>query len=367
MADKYPFYTPYQYAGNKPINSIDIDGLEGSGNTGQDGNKPTEGPMSQITDNGSSEHACGAIDANKNYTVVGGGGKDGYDTLHSIANRFNTTVAAISNLNSIKDIDNIKAGDVIQIPTPSQTSEYDKKVTLVDTIVKTEQVRQVKEQNKQAKTQEDFSKMLKEQFGIQPNIFIKALAETTKLAKSMLNSLPNSADPSSTYTISISLDLMKSIETPNSSKVSIDMATAVVSFNSKGEAKFAVGSSMEYSLWDKIPIAEYGASFAFDLTFDENDQIKTFSGAYIETTKRLLLLKSTTKTSLTDGSQTSEAFVAMKGKLSFGRLTADLELETKGFSGKETLDNAARGFGMSNRANTVAMLNHYSRKASFKY
>ncbi|TRX60189.1 toxin [Fulvivirga sp. M361] len=28
LKDDYPYYTPYQYAGNKPINSVDIDGLE---------------------------------------------------------------------------------------------------------------------------------------------------------------------------------------------------------------------------------------------------------------------------------------------------------------------------------------------------
>lgn len=28
LAGKYPFYTPYQYAGNQPINAIDVDGLE---------------------------------------------------------------------------------------------------------------------------------------------------------------------------------------------------------------------------------------------------------------------------------------------------------------------------------------------------
>ncbi|MGV3598689.1 MAG: RHS repeat-associated core domain-containing protein [Bacteroidota bacterium] len=38
LAAKYSFYTPYQYAGNKPINSIDIDGLEATGNTGQENN-----------------------------------------------------------------------------------------------------------------------------------------------------------------------------------------------------------------------------------------------------------------------------------------------------------------------------------------
>ncbi len=34
LAAEYPFYTPYQYAGNKPIIAIDIDGLEGEVDTG---------------------------------------------------------------------------------------------------------------------------------------------------------------------------------------------------------------------------------------------------------------------------------------------------------------------------------------------
>ena len=28
LTNSYPWYTPYQFAGNKPINSIDLDGLE---------------------------------------------------------------------------------------------------------------------------------------------------------------------------------------------------------------------------------------------------------------------------------------------------------------------------------------------------
>jgi len=28
LAGKYAYYTPYQYAGNKSINKVDIDGLE---------------------------------------------------------------------------------------------------------------------------------------------------------------------------------------------------------------------------------------------------------------------------------------------------------------------------------------------------
>jgi RHS repeat-associated protein len=43
LAAKYPFYTPYQYAGNQPIISVDIDGLEGDNpNNSQ---KPTSSRM----------------------------------------------------------------------------------------------------------------------------------------------------------------------------------------------------------------------------------------------------------------------------------------------------------------------------------
>jgi RHS repeat-associated protein len=35
LAGKYPFYTPYQYAGNKPINKLDRDGLEETGSSPQ--------------------------------------------------------------------------------------------------------------------------------------------------------------------------------------------------------------------------------------------------------------------------------------------------------------------------------------------
>jgi putative chitinase len=41
LAAKYPFYTPYQYAGNKPIIAVDIDGLEDNATIGQNGNNAT--------------------------------------------------------------------------------------------------------------------------------------------------------------------------------------------------------------------------------------------------------------------------------------------------------------------------------------
>jgi RHS repeat-associated protein len=43
LAGDYPYYTPYQYAGNQPIISIDIDGLEGSvQNNPQNENRPIQ-------------------------------------------------------------------------------------------------------------------------------------------------------------------------------------------------------------------------------------------------------------------------------------------------------------------------------------
>lgn len=47
LAADYPFYTPYNYAGNKPVNKIDIDGMQEEGNEGNkklnnDDNKESE-------------------------------------------------------------------------------------------------------------------------------------------------------------------------------------------------------------------------------------------------------------------------------------------------------------------------------------
>jgi RHS repeat-associated protein len=45
LKDNYPFYTPYQYAGNKPINSIDLDGLEEANKVDQSKNTPQDTTM----------------------------------------------------------------------------------------------------------------------------------------------------------------------------------------------------------------------------------------------------------------------------------------------------------------------------------
>ncbi|MFY0602261.1 MAG: hypothetical protein JXR03_21490 [Cyclobacteriaceae bacterium] len=42
LKDEYPYYTSYQYAGNKPINNIDVDGLEPDPETDTGGQKKSE-------------------------------------------------------------------------------------------------------------------------------------------------------------------------------------------------------------------------------------------------------------------------------------------------------------------------------------
>jgi RHS repeat-associated protein len=60
LAGKYPFYTPFQYAGNKPINFIDLDGKEEkpadngakADNVNPQGGTPTQSPKEYTTPGG---------------------------------------------------------------------------------------------------------------------------------------------------------------------------------------------------------------------------------------------------------------------------------------------------------------------------
>ncbi|MFY0602287.1 MAG: LysM peptidoglycan-binding domain-containing protein [Cyclobacteriaceae bacterium] len=94
LKDEYPYYTSYQYAGNRPINFIDLDGLEPA----------------------LPEHAQGSYNEETGqYTAAGGGGNKGFDTLHSIADRFSVTVDDLKTANRLSG-DSIEAGQILNIP-----------------------------------------------------------------------------------------------------------------------------------------------------------------------------------------------------------------------------------------------------------
>ncbi|MBO9204509.1 MULTISPECIES: RHS repeat domain-containing protein [Niastella] len=48
LSEKYPFYTPYQFAGNSPILSIDIDGLEGDKNVNNSESSASKEPSTPV-------------------------------------------------------------------------------------------------------------------------------------------------------------------------------------------------------------------------------------------------------------------------------------------------------------------------------
>ncbi len=79
LAGKYPFYTPYQYAGNQPVNSVDLDGLEkdpktDTGGSGGGTNR-VNASSSQSTAQGGYQWGSGSTNDNivnfsqKNYAV----------------------------------------------------------------------------------------------------------------------------------------------------------------------------------------------------------------------------------------------------------------------------------------------------------
>jgi LysM repeat protein len=95
LARDYPQLTSYNYAGNKPINHYDIDGMQSS------------------EDGGERKHASGSYDTGTGeYTVAKG------DTIFSIAARFDMDYELLAKVNGVEITDNkahIKEGDTLKI------------------------------------------------------------------------------------------------------------------------------------------------------------------------------------------------------------------------------------------------------------
>jgi RHS repeat-associated protein len=66
LSDKYPFYTPYQFAGNSPILSLDIDGLEGDKNK----NKTETSITIKVGTNKSDAKKLGSPDGGRNIDAM---------------------------------------------------------------------------------------------------------------------------------------------------------------------------------------------------------------------------------------------------------------------------------------------------------
>lgn len=112
LKDDYPYYTSYQYAGNKPINFIDLDGLEEA--------DPNDERFKK------EKRASGSYNyETQMYTVGGSGGQkeDDFDTLYGIARRFEVSIDYLLEFNPELNA-NIKTGQELFIPTSGDYGIY---------------------------------------------------------------------------------------------------------------------------------------------------------------------------------------------------------------------------------------------------
>ncbi len=123
-----PHECSYCYGGNNPILFNDPDGMQ-KNNTGNSKSSDSGGKnLSEKTnsntgeskkiniDFGANDHAKGDFDFESGtYTIGGGGGEKGFDSLTSIAKRFGTTVDELKTVNNL-DSDKIYAGNTLKIP-----------------------------------------------------------------------------------------------------------------------------------------------------------------------------------------------------------------------------------------------------------
>jgi len=134
MAGDYPFYTPFQYAGNQPINFIDLDGKEPASPQGDSTGTNSSSTTQPAANTGGQQQPAANDTAGTNincHTVKSG------ETLGGIAKKHGTTVSNLKKdnpfLNNQKDTD-LAIGTELSIlphPAPSNAAPV-KKTNSVD-------------------------------------------------------------------------------------------------------------------------------------------------------------------------------------------------------------------------------------------
>jgi RHS repeat-associated protein len=119
LAKKYPFYTPYQYAGNQPIIAIDEDGLEPDPETAT-ATQTNESQGTTTTENSQDSTSEGTYNSNGEYnngihTVVEN------NTLWNLSQRYGVSVEEIKKANNLSS-DTIKPGQQLTIPGQNKNS-----------------------------------------------------------------------------------------------------------------------------------------------------------------------------------------------------------------------------------------------------